>query len=205
MINQAEFQVIKDKFNQKKTEKKLNEIALSAEKVKLANLKQYETNAIQARAILQRIAKNTQQNIEDKFSELVTLAVQSVFQNDYEFRIRFIEKRGKTECECFIVTNGVDECEIISESGGGLADIVSFGTRIAFWSLNKKTRPIFFLDEPIKFLHSSDYQENFSELLQVLSTKLGIQFIIVSDQQNIHADKKFTVINGTVIEDNNDT
>jgi len=62
---------------------------------------------------------------------------------------------------------------------------------ITFWSLNKN-RPSFALDEPFRNV-SPDLQHKVSDMLRMVSEKLGVQIIMVSHQEdiNISADKTF--------------
>jgi len=84
----------------------------------------------------------------------------------------------------------------LESGGGGVADIASLALRIALWSI-KKTNPTIMLDEPCKFLHNPIYQEKASELLKEVSDRLGIQMIMVSDQQSLlkSADKVIEIVN----------
>ena len=171
---------------------------LEEERIKKEQYEIFANDALEARAIIQSVSKSTQQLLEEKFNSLVTLAIQSVFQDDREFKIEFVEKRNKTEVQCYILKEGqrVD----LHDGGGGQLDIVALACRFAFWNLDRSKRPLFFLDEPIKYLHAEHLQENCSEMLQMLSKKLGIQLVIISDQENLTADKTFEVINGEVHE-----
>ena len=67
--------------------------------------------------------------------------------------------------------------------------MASFGARLAFWSLEKKYRPVIICDEPFKFVHGREEQENLSEMLKMLSERLGIQMIIVTQDVEIEGDK----------------
>jgi DNA repair exonuclease SbcCD ATPase subunit len=78
-------------------------------------------------------------------------------------------------------------------AGGGPIDVASFALRLMYWTLNK-TRPIFVLDEPFKFV-SVDLQPKCSEMLKMMPDKLGIQIVMISHLPEIiaAADKIFVV------------
>jgi len=168
--------------------------------------KQYETElvdskhklevCIKARKIIQIVAKNTQQKIEFHISNLVTLALASVFPEPWEFTLRFEERRNGTEADKIFSKNGKEIDDILESGGGGVADIANLAFIPSLWSLNK-TAPIFVQDEPDKFLHSAQYQIRASHMLKMISEKLKVQIIIVSDQPNIiaAADKVIRVGN----------
>jgi ABC-type cobalamin/Fe3+-siderophores transport system ATPase subunit len=124
------------------------------------------------------------------------MALASVFPEPYIFQLRFVQKRNKTEAELIFSKNGNETDDILNTGGGGVADIASIALRISLWSI-KKTRPTLILDESLKFLHSPEYQEKASQMLKEVSSKLGLQIIMVSDQKNIleYADKVIKIVN----------
>lgn len=141
-------------------------------------------NVIKARAVVQIVAKATQEKIQVYISNLVTTALAGVFPEPYEFELRFVERRNTTEADLIFKKNGGEIDDILSYGGGGVADVANFALIISLWGLNK-TRSTFISDEPDKFLHSPALQTRFSEMMKMLCDKLGIQLIIVSDQANI--------------------
>ena len=153
-------------------------------------------NTLKAREIVSMVAQNTQKAIEIHISSLVTMALSSVFPDPYEFQLRFVQRRNKTEADLIFLKKENEVDDILENGGGGVADVASFALRIALWSL-KKTRPTILLDEPMKFLHNPVYQEKISDVLKEISGRLGIQIIMVSDQQALlkSADKVIEIIN----------
>jgi ABC-type cobalamin/Fe3+-siderophores transport system ATPase subunit len=151
---------------------------------------------LKARSIVQIVAEQTQKKLEYHISNLVSMALASVFPEPYAFQLRFVQKRNKTEAELIFSKNGNETNDILNSGGGGVADIASIALRISLWGI-KKTRPTLILDESLKFLHSPEYQEKASQMLKEVSEKLGLQIIIVSDQQNIleYADKVIKIVN----------
>lgn len=164
-------------------------------------------NLLKARSVVQIVAEQTQKKLEYHISNLVSMALASVFPEPYIFNLRFVQKRNKTEAELVFTKNGNETDDILNSGGGGVADIASIALRISLWSI-KKTRPTLILDESLKFLHSPEYQEKASQMLKEVSQKLGLQIIMVSDQRNIleYADKVISVVNknGTSMIENNE-
>jgi DNA repair exonuclease SbcCD ATPase subunit len=171
----------------------------------LAQLKQaeenkasYETlyeNCLKARAVVTAVAKSTQEQLEFHISNLVSMALSSVFgSNSWEFKLRFIERRNKTEADLIFMKNKNETDDILSSGGGGVADIASFALRVALWSIHK-TRPVFILDEPFKFV-SVGLQNKCSLMIKELSKNLKLQIIMVSHLPEIihNADKIVKVI-----------
>jgi DNA repair exonuclease SbcCD ATPase subunit len=155
--------------------------------------------AVMARGFVQKAAEETQQQLEAQMSYLVTSALVGVFPDPYEFRVRFVQRRNKTECDLLLVKDGVEyfpmEC-----AGGGVLDITSFALRVAFWCLVKNA-PVIVLDEPFRFL-SWDLRERAGMLLQKLSQELGIQFIIVTHLQELlpFGDAVFHIKKGELVD-----
>lgn len=148
---------------------------------------------LKAQIIIQETARKTQDEIKFHISELVTLALTSVFDDPYEFGIDFIPKRGKTDAEIYFKRRNL-KINPIDATGGGAIDIASFALRISAWKIAGNSRPIFILDEPFKNLDET-LQPKAGELLKFISKELGIQFIIITHNSYIMecADKTFEV------------
>lgn len=161
-------------------------------KVSKKSLREYE----KAQVIIQTVAKNTQQELEYHISDLVSSALDSIFKEPYTFKVKFVIKRGKTECELLFEKNGEEFSPLLS-SGGGVIDVASFALRIALWTLQTpRTRNVIMLDEPFRFL-SKDLIPKASLLLKELSKKLKVQFIVITHIEGLteEADKIFKVEN----------
>jgi ABC-type glutathione transport system ATPase component len=161
--------------------------SLSAKETLLENLQK-------ALIIVQKVAEETQKQIEYHISNLVTMALSSVFPDPYEFSLRFVQRRNKTEADLIFSKNG-NEGDPMEVSGGGALDVASFALRAAVWSL-KPTRRVLIMDEPFKFV-SRDLQPKCFDMMKMISEKLGIQLIVVSHVPEIidKADKVFEVVN----------
>lgn len=168
---------IKEALIRRKTLREQTQVALDKSKELLAMLQELQLNAEKARIVVQQVADTIQKDIEEHISNIVSVALASVFEDPYEFKVQFMARRNQTEADMFFVKDG-NECEPMDSSGGGALDIASLALRMAIWSI-KKTRAIQILDEPAKFL-SRDMQSRGSEMLKHLSEKLGIQLIIIS-------------------------
>jgi DNA repair exonuclease SbcCD ATPase subunit len=167
-------------------------------KGQLEELKRFHEESLKARALIQDAGKQTQQQLEYHISSIVTAAIVSVFEEDIEFQVEFVERRGKTEADFWYIKNG-EKVKPISSSGGGLLDITSFALRISFWNL-KKTRAVMIFDEPMRFL-SKDLVPKAVDMMRMLADKLGLQFIMVSHVPDFieGADKNFIIENGKIV------
>ena len=154
-------------------------------------------NALKAREIINIVAKDTQQQLEMRITNIVTMALAAVFPDPYEFKLVFSERRNQTEADLLLVRDG-EEINPVDGAGGGVLDVVSFALRIAVLLMSGYRRVII-LDEPFRHL-SADLQPKASEMMKMLSDKLGIQFIMVSHEEGIIdcADNIITIKDGRV-------
>jgi len=191
----------------------LNEIRKSLErkKGKRDHVKQQISNATKSiesnkaklifaqkgQLILQIVAQETQEQLEYRLNELVSLAQKAVFEDEaYALNMQFNIKRGKTEAQPLFVRRGKTRTPMYG-TGFGAVDIAALILRPTLWSLEEKTkrkRPTFIFDEP--FRHLNDPTENLhrkaAQMLRDISKKVnqkngGIQMIVIT-QNHILAD-----------------
>lgn len=188
-------QKIRNTYERIKGKKESLETRLADKKKELKLLKQDETLAEEALEVLQKVALQTQGALKYNIETPVTNALAATLDVPYELQLDFDIKRGKTECSLKFRRDG-HEISPKDSSGGTALDIASLALRVALWSMSvNKTAPIFILDEFDKHI-SSDLLYKTGALIKQLSDDLGIQFIIVThDQENLarNADAVFKV------------
>lgn len=137
----------------------------------------------EAQALLQGVAKQTQNRLSFHISNFVTSALQSIWdEKAYRFTLEFVEKRNKTEVLMQLHTeDGTVSLENLSlvRSGGGVLDVTALALRIALWSLKNPKKHVMLLDQPLTNL-DNEHIPLAGQLIQELSRKLGIQFIMVN-------------------------
>lgn len=188
----------------KKIDMERNEIILirqniAEHKSKKASQLEELNYAREALAFIQTVAKKTLQSIELHISNLVSMALSTVDSEFPSFLTEVDIKRDKVELHFYFDIDG-NKAAPLSSSAGGSVDVASFTLKVAFLLLEaeygKGAKPRFtlLLDEPFKNV-SPDLQENVSDMLQKLSSKLNLQIIMVShaDDINIRADRTFEV------------
>ena len=161
---------------------------------KQGELSQNILEIAQARAIIKEVALLTQRQFQIKISHIVSLALQTVFGESYSFQMEFIEKRGKTEVEFWLVENG-EKYNPIDCNGGGIIDIICLALKIAIWNLSNEVPAVLIFDEPLKFL-SEKYPELAGQILNELSKQLKFQVIMITHNRQLAesaADKTFVV------------
>jgi len=184
-------QFLKERLTKEKSERDFLISQIKEKKVFLEDNLKEQDKLLKARALVQIVAEETQKQIEFHINTLVTKALQSVFNCPYEFKMQFVQRRNKTECDFMLMNNGKD-CYSFK---GGIKDVCNFAIVVATWSL-KRTRKLLILDEPFRFL-SIDLQNKCSEMMKQLSEKLGIQIIMISHLPNIitSCDKTINIVN----------
>jgi len=163
----------------------------------LEKAKEFNENRIKARFILSEVAKLTQTRFTTYVEQLVTMAIKSIFDRPFQFKVDFDLKRNKSEC--FLrIQEGKDEEPFVpkDELGGGMLDTISFALRIVLWSLqNPRSANTILLDEPFKFVGQDELLDRAGQMLKEISTRMGIQFIITTHQPKLTdiADKAWKV------------
>jgi DNA repair exonuclease SbcCD ATPase subunit len=171
--------------------------SLTANRARLADLQARAENLAQAREIIIAVGKMTQQQLELQISNLVSMALATVFDDPYEFKVQFTERRNVVEADFFLIRDGVyyDPMESV---GGGVLDVVAFGLRVADWRL-RGGRSVMILDEQFRNVWPAG-QPKVNLLLRRISKELNLQIILVSHQDKVNegADKVFRIVNGHV-------
>ena len=147
-----------------------------------------------ARVLIREIGFKTQEQLQYHISDITSLALSAVFEDPYELKVAFVQRRDKMECDLTFTRAGV-ELDPLNSSGYGAVDVASLALRVASWSMQRpRRRNTIILDEPLKYL-SEDMQVFAGKMIKELSDKLGIQFIIVTHEPLLadFADRTFLV------------
>lgn len=198
MITKTDIEKLRNKHSVAIGERNILENRLNLAVTELESNELTVLNCSKARAIIQVVAKETQETVEERISNLVSLALSSVFPDPYEFKLRFVLRRNKTEADLIFIKRG-NEGNPIDVGGGGVLDVTSFALRVAVWSI-KPTNNVFIQDEPFHFL-SRNLQAKCSQMIKMINQKVingkRLQFIIVSHIPEIteSADRVFNIIN----------
>lgn len=188
-------QKIKELYQQSKGMKIQIEKDLESNKSHLDEMNLRMKRLEDAQTFLQKVAQETQEHLKFKIEDIVNLALETCFPGEYSFRLNFNISRGKTEAELVFLSQSSDRpIDPMNASGGGVVDIACFALRIASYVLEQGIDNVIVLDEPMKFV-SKDLLNSAGEILKVLSTKLGLQIIMVTHENKFIdiADKVFEV------------
>lgn len=191
-----QIQDIRNQLERRKGRRDQIEISVTNLTEKISDTKLDLRRHEEAREILRTVGLETQKQLQYHISDITSLALEAVFVDPYELIAEFVQRRNKTECDLYFSRRG-SRVDPLDASGGGAVDVASFALRIAAWSMqNPKRRNVIILDEPMKFLDTqTDRLERASMMLKEISTRLNLQFIIVTHEDTLteHADRVFRV------------
>jgi len=140
-----------------------------------------------AQKVAQEAAEQIQQQVHQRIASIVNRCLQTIFDDPYEFQIRFEPKRGKTEAELVFIRDGRERRNV----GGGVVDVVAFALRLASLLLSNKTvASVEILDQPFGNVSKANgYLERVPEMLVMLAEEFGIQFVQVTHVDELKMGK----------------
>jgi DNA repair exonuclease SbcCD ATPase subunit len=161
----------------------------------------------QVAALLLTIGEARQETAQRQIEALVTMGLQQIFEPNLSFHIVTKDSTTKASVE-FIVRSRVDDpttpdgwrdvdTSVLDARGGGLAATVGFLLRLVVLLLSRSSAGsqatgLLVLDET--FAHvSREYIERVAEFLKEITTKTGIQILMITHQDELveHADKVY--------------
>ena len=176
-INQI-LSLIKSKEIEYKTAKQItfqSKVKLHKNKQRILSLEKSKTSVIE-------LAKQSQQITKEHIEKIVTHALQTVYDDEFEFVMEIDQKRDQQEVRFFVKTKDGALLELRKDvTAAGVLDTVATGLRLAIFSLDPNAEPIMFHDEPMKNL--GEFITLGGKVLKSISKSLGIQsFIITHDE-----------------------
>lgn len=148
--------------------------------------------------LLTALADQRRDYMKSKVEDLVTFGISAVFGIPYQFFFEVDENRGLRSMTPKVSLNG-EVMDIVNAHGGGLVVVIGFLLRVVTLALLGNKYKVMLLDET--FSHVSEvYLEPLSMLIKTVTSRLGIQIILVSHQEILTAaaDKVYEVrlVNG---------
>lgn len=149
---------------------------------------------VEAREVANAAHTATQEEIKEFIEDVVTLALHTVYGDQYEFHLECSIKRNKAEMAPVLVKNG-KEYDLKDSIGVGPVDLMAFAMRLARWAMSSnRTSPVFVIDEPFTAVDRSR-TDGIVAFLNKMVDMLGVQLIIVTHDQWLvnAADRVFEV------------
>jgi len=173
-----------EKTNTKLIEYKLAKKKFTQAKIKHKQLTKRLETLEKFKGLVILVAQQSLEETIQYIENTVTLALQSVFGEDYRAIIKIEQKRDQQEVY-FFLQKGELELELRQDlTGVGEIDIYCYGLRLVFFSLEENCLPIILMDEPLKNL-SKNYLPQMAEVLKQMTDTLEIQQIIISHEEGI--------------------
>lgn len=173
-------------LNEKSIQYKLSLEAIKQNKIAIIKEKNYNKLLQQSKALILDTGEKTQTKIKNYIEETVTLALQSVFGEQYTFSIEFdYEKRDQFEVNFFILKKISPEVTLKLEPrknqcAGGHKDVCSFALRLVCLTLEQpEVIYILILDEPFKNI-SAKFLPAVGQMVVDISQLLNLQIIMVT-------------------------
>lgn len=189
---------IKEKLNRAIIKRQSNIELLAQRKQRLEEIKTETEEVLKSLSVCQEVAKEVQSQLSVKIETITNLGLQTLFGDEYTFRLEYITARGKTEVEFNLYDKMGNQIDPMVQSGGGLVDAMTLCLRIAVYNISHVDNVIVF-DEAMKFL-SKGFREKAAELIHTLSERLGLQIIEVTHIPEFmdNSDKQFVIrkVNG---------
>jgi len=165
---------------------------LEQAEVKKAKLSKKLEAIEKAQLIIQTAAHKIEKSIAYHLSDLVNTPLQALFSGNV-FDIDFTTKNNASHAAITVEKGGSKQAPLDS-AGGGLADVVALGLRLAVWSMGK-TANLLCLDEPAKNLDVIR-SPIMTQLLKDISDQLKVQVLLSThkEDQIDSADRVYKVV-----------
>ncbi len=172
-----------DRIQQLRGRQEEKQKQLDTAKLQVRQLRRDYRLSEQAQIIIQQVAKTTQKNLEYQISNIVSLALATVFDDPYEFEMEFVVRRNKTECDLWFKRND-ERIKPIEDAGLGAVNVACFALKIAAWKISQpRSRNIMIFDEPFIRLKGREANLRALKLAKTISSDLKLQIIMISDER----------------------
>lgn len=153
---------------------------------KLKDLKELQIINVKAIGLLDLVQKATTELIKEMFEEIVSKALQYVYQsNDYKFELEF-NKHGNTPKLSFnLKTPDMQESHSILDCrAGGSKDIIALALRFVLLEISRNPG-FLFLDEPCKRLDNDETIKKTIDFIKETQRDTGRQIFVITHKDEI--------------------
>lgn len=150
--------------------------------------------AQEAVALVQQVAEQVQNTAHQQLASVVSKSLAEVYEDPYEFAIRFERKRGRTEAKLVFTRDGQELENPAHESGGGAIDVAALALRLSCLKLMRpKKRMVLLLDETLRFIHGAGNRKRAARLLTSLARDAGVQIVLTTGHSWLHVGRVIEV------------
>jgi DNA repair exonuclease SbcCD ATPase subunit len=149
--------------------------------------------------VLNLVQKSTREKVKEAFEQMVTFALKSIYQEDYQFQLEFGMRGNLGELK-FKLKSPQNKTfkDLEGCTAGGSLDIISLALRFVLLQvIRPKIEGFVVLDEPCKML-SKNLVQNEYNFYKHINEKLGRQLIIITHSQGIIEEAPNKILIGKV-------
>ncbi|KXZ40590.1 hypothetical protein SAMN05661008_00712 [Alkalithermobacter thermoalcaliphilus JW-YL-7 = DSM 7308] len=201
MIDQIKNKYLKYRDNlayKRALKNKLSEDIKSAQE-EIDSLKKKEEIFVKSKMLLEQSSIYAREQIKVRFEVMVTNALQFITGENIEFKIEFVQKRGRPEANFYVITK-LDDNTFIKNTpedsrGGGIIDIICLTLKYCMLqTYSPSIYAPFILDEPAKHV-SEEYIANVGRFLKEINNSFNRQIIMVTHNTHLSeiSDKRYLV------------
>ena len=168
-------------LNEKSLQLKLANETIRNNKINIIKIKKLSTQLHKIKEILFKVGKDTQQELKKYIEETTTLALQSVYGEEFSFVMHFnYDKRDQFEVKFYIKENEILLEPRDNECSGGQIDVCAFALQMICLTLEQEGFiPILIQDEPFKNV-SKNYIPAVGQMVKDICKLLNLQIIMVT-------------------------
>lgn len=156
---------------------------------RLAEVRAENDLLTQVQILLQGASEFARDQARKDIEEIVTNALQLIFDADISFHVKLEELRGRWEADFFVAStyggSVVVESRPQESRGGGVVDVVSLALRVALLESHRPALPgPLLLDEPAKHV-SEEFAMSVANFVRQSCEFFGRQVIMVTHNQHL--------------------
>ncbi len=155
----------------------------------IASMEAYGQALVQAQEVVRELANQARQDFKQEVDGLVTLAVRSVFTEDFSFDLQMTTDGGRLQCRPVVwETIGDVQVEYTpkDDMGGSVLDPIGFALRVVLQQFQRNpTRALFLLDEPMKNTGHGELLTQAGRMLAEISHSVGLQLVIITHEPEL--------------------
>jgi DNA repair exonuclease SbcCD ATPase subunit len=150
--------------------------------------KKLADHLIAAQTVIREIADTARHEFKAEVDRLVTLAIKSVFSENFSFDLQMTVEGGRLQCKPVVwetCENMQIEYSPKDDMGGSILDPIGFALRVVLHQFQKNIRPVFILDEPMKNVGHGELMRQAGRMLQEISHRLKLQLIVITHEPEL--------------------
>ncbi len=148
----------------------------------------------EAKTVLQTVGQIVQEQVQQRVADVVTQCLRIVFDDPYEFAVRFERKRSRTEVLLVFLKDGNEfEAKAKNSMGdgveGGVIDVAAFALRLSCLMLGRpRPRRLLVADEPFRFVDARN-RVRVREMIEMLAKTMKVQIVLVTHDPELQIGK----------------